>query len=310
MSGVDVIVTMTTPPLLGVVGGILQRCRGAKHYIWAMDLFPEALADLDHIHAKSWIARILYWISDWSYASTEGIIVIGECMRRRLLERAIPERKLHVAENWADGNSVFPIARSPEGPLVLLYSGNLGLSHDVDTILFAIEALKNDVRFQFRFVGGGPRQKQIQDFCLNRDVQNVSFLSYCPREQLSESLSEADIGLVTQRPTCAGSVVPSKVYGLMAAGRPLLYVGPRNTTMPFWIIERFQCGWLVDCGDGPGLVALLNTLHERRDLVRSAGLRAREAFLSHYDMPQSVARICSLIGAVDISAAPRQVNVA
>jgi len=181
--------------------------------------------------------------------------------------------------------------------MVVMYSGNLGLSHDVDAVLFAIRELKEDPRFQFRFVGGGQRQKDLQALCNQEGLANAVFLPYCTRSKLAKSLSEADIGLVTQRAASAGSVVPSKVYGLMAAGRPILYVGPKAAT-PNWIVERFRCGWQVECGDGPALVELLQELHTREDLILSAGSRAREAFLQHYDQPQGVERICSLIGAI------------
>ena len=232
-------------------------------------------------------------------------------MRQRLAERHIPDHKLHVAENWADGREISPIERKGAGPLHITYSGNLGLSHDVDTVLYAIKALKDDARFHFRFIGGGQRQKYVQGICAAEDLRNVSFQSYCPRTRLAESLSEIDIGLVTQRPASAGSVVPSKVYGLMAAGRPILYIGPRTTT-PFWIIERFRCGWQIDCGDGPGLVALLNQLEAQPEMVPAAGARARHAFLENYDLPRGVARFCSLLGASGAAAGftPEQVAVA
>jgi glycosyltransferase involved in cell wall biosynthesis len=292
----DLIVTMTTPPVLSVVGAILQRRHRAKHYIWVMDLFPEALVDVGIFHRDALVVRLLHFISDWSYRRADGVVALGECMRRRLAERQIPEHKLHVAENWADGREIFPIERKRTGPLHITYSGNLGLSHDVDTILYAIRALKDDARFHFRFIGGGQRQKYVQEICAAERIRNVSFQSYCPRTRLAESLSEIDIGLVTQRPASAGSVVPSKVYGLMAAGRPILYIGPRTTT-PFWIIARFQCGWQIDCGDGPGLVALLNELEAQPEMVPAAGARAREAFLENYDLPRGVARFCALLGA-------------
>jgi glycosyltransferase involved in cell wall biosynthesis len=216
-----------------------------------------------------------------------------------------------VAENWADGREIFPIERKRTGPLNITYSGNLGLSHDVDTVLYAIAALKDDARFHFRFVGGGQRQKYAQEICAAENFRNVSFQSYCPRTRLAESLSEIDIGLVTQRPASAGSVVPSKVYGLMAAGRPIVYIGPRTTT-PFWIVERFHCGWQIDCGDGPGLVALLNELEAQPGMVRAAGARAREAFLENYDLPRGVTRFCSLLGARRAASdfTPQQVAVA
>lgn len=293
---VDLVVTMTTPPLSSVIGGILQRVKGPRHFIWVMDLFPEALVDVGIFRPGSLVIRSLHWASDWSYRQADAVVAIGECMRHRLVERRISEDKLCIAENWADGREIFPIARNREGPLVIMYSGNLGLSHDIDTLLFAMKCLSGDPRFHFRFVGGGQRQRMVQAFCEEHNLQNVEFLPYCTRSKLAESLSQADIGLVTQRAESAGSVVPSKLYGLMAAGRPILYIGPRKTT-PFWIIERFQCGWHADCGDGPRLVTLLEELHARPDLVQSAGVRARNAFLREYDLPQGVSRICNLFGA-------------
>ena len=292
----DLIVTMTTPPLLSVVGAILQRKQRAKHYIWVMDLFPEALVDVGIFRADALAIRLFHFIIDWSYRKADGVIALGECMRRRLAERNIPEHKLHIAENWADGTEIFPINRERTGPLYITYSGNLGLSHDVDTILYAIRALKDDNRFHFRFIGGGQGQKAAQDACTAEGLRNVSFQAYCPRTRLAESLSEIDIGLVTQRPASAGSVVPSKVYGLMAAGRPILYIGPRTTT-PFWIVERFRCGWQNDCGDGPGLIALLNELESHPERVAAAGANGREAFLENYERSKGVARFCSLLGA-------------
>jgi hypothetical protein len=91
-----------------------------------------------------------------------------------------------------------------------------------------------------------------------------------------------------------GTVVPSKVYGLLAAGRPILYIGPREST-PAEIIRRFGCGWQVDCGNGQGVLELLKDLEAHRDKIAAAGARARTAFLGHYDLPQGVARICNII---------------
>lgn len=296
ISDVDVVITMTTPPMLGVIGALLQRWHGVRHYIWAMDLFPEVLVDIGTFRADSWVVRFLYKVADYVYARADGVITLGDCMRQRLLHRKIEARKLFVVENWADGNDVFPIRWDHDGPLVVLYSGNLGLSHDVNTILAAAGALQNDDRFHFRFVGGGAKRNEVIEYKRAKDPTNISILPYCVRASLAESLSQCHIGLVTQLPACIGSVVPSKVYGLMAAGRPILYIGPRGTT-PYQIIEQFQCGWHIDCGDEAGLVTLLNRLHADPDLIRSAGVRGSEAFRSHYDMPQAVQKFCTLIGA-------------
>ena len=290
----DVIVTLTTPPMLSILGTLLKGRRFEKHFIWEMDLFPEALAGVGWVRESSWIVRFLGWIADWSRRKSDGIIALGECMRRRLISRGIPASKIHVAENWADGRSIMPLPARRTGPLVLLYSGNLGRTHDINTILDAMESLKDNPRFHFRFVGGGPRRKELADRCSQKNITNISFAPYCRRDDLGSSLREGDIGLVTQRQECLGTVVPSKVYGLMAAGRPILYIGPRTSTSAE-IVHRFHCGWQVDCGEGARVADLLQELEANRDLVIAAGIRGRRALVEHYDLPQGVGRICGII---------------
>jgi colanic acid biosynthesis glycosyl transferase WcaI len=294
MPAADVVVTLTTPPMLPVIGAVLKKLRHRKHFIWEMDLFPEALVDVGLVKQNSWMVRLLGRMADWSRRQSDGVIALGDCMRRRLLDRGIPASLIHVAENWADGSEIFPLPTRRHGPLTVLYSGNLGRPHDVDTILYAMERLKDDPRFQFRFVGDGARRKEIADFCRRNRITNTSYAPYYPREEMSRNLMEGDIGLVTQREACMGTVVPSKVYGLMAAGRPILYIGPREST-PSHIIHRFRCGWQIDCGNGPAVTELLRDLEGHRDKVALAGARGRRAFLDHYDLPQGVARIYGII---------------
>jgi colanic acid biosynthesis glycosyl transferase WcaI len=296
MAPADVVVTLTTPPMLPVLGAVLKKLRHKKHFIWEMDLFPEALVDVGLMGRDSRIIRVLGTIADWSRRRSDGVIALGDCMRQRLLDRGIPDSKIHVAENWADGRDIFPLPARRSGPLTILYSGNFGLPHDIGTILCAITQLKNNPRFHFRFVGDGPRRRALADFCDRHGIANTSFAPYCQRNEICQNLNSADIGLVTQRRSCVGTVVPSKVYGLMAAGRPILYIGPREST-PGDIIRRFGCGWQVDCGDGAALIALLKELEMDRERVIAAGVRSRLAFVEHYDLPQGVARICSIITA-------------
>lgn len=228
-------------------------------------------------------------------------------MRRRLMERGVPGSKIHVAENWADGKDFAPTPCHRGGPLTILYSGNLGRTHDVDTFLYAMNRLKNNPRYHFRFVGGGARRKEVADFCQRNGIMNVSSADHCRRQDLSQSLCEGDIGLVTQLDECLGTVVPSKVYGLMAAARPILYIGPREST-PARIIARFNCGWQVDCGAGAAMVDLLQSLESHRSLIADAGARGRASFLEHYDLPQGVARVSNIITGTTSVAQPRRLT--
>jgi colanic acid biosynthesis glycosyl transferase WcaI len=294
----DLIVTLTTPPLLSLIGTIAKALRGSRHFIWEMDVYPDVAIDLSYFKADGWVARSTGALADWSRRHANGIIALGECMKERLLVRGSDPTRIFVADNWADGTSILPKARpfANDGRLVLLYSGNLGLAHDLDTLTGALLNLKEDTRFRFLFVGSGGRRDELASFVTTHNLQNVDLRPYVERESLGTSLASGDIGLVTQREECCGSVVPSKVYGLLAAGRPILFIGPRDAT-PARIIDRFRCGWHVDCGDVSGLTNVLQRLVNCPSEVALAGERAREALMEHFDLPIGVERIAVILGA-------------
>jgi glycosyltransferase involved in cell wall biosynthesis len=288
------VVTLTTPPLTSVFGRILKLSRGCRHFIWEMDVYPDIAVDLSTLKPRSTLTCIIGALADWSRRNADGIIVLGEEMKARLIARDIPEHKIHVAENWADGAEITPLP-FPKGRLVVHYSGNLGLAHDIETISSVIKQYANDRRFQFVFAGGGGRRQHMEDFCREQGVANALFRPYSSRAELGASLAEGHLGLVTQLPQTCGSIVPSKTYGIMAAGRPVLYIGPREAT-PARIIERFQCGWQVNPGDSAALASLLERLNSERHLIFEAGARARQAFEKYYDRPIAAARIVKILG--------------
>jgi colanic acid biosynthesis glycosyl transferase WcaI len=295
------VLTLTTPPLTSLLGTFLKMIRGCRHYTWEMDLYPDIASDLKILPAKSLLARTLMHIADWSRRKADGVIVPGEDMKARLIARGFPGHRIHVAENWADGREILPMP-FPEGPLVIHYSGNLGLAHDVETIMNALKQLGRDRRFRFVFAGDGAQRERVQNFCRVHDIRSASFLPWSSRSGLGLSLGSGHLGLVTQLSETCGSVVPSKTYGIMASGRPLLYIGPRNGT-PARIIEKYRCGWRIDPGDAPALVALLERLGEDRPLIRDTGERGRKAFELNYDRVIGVTRITDILG-LDRSVVP------
>lgn len=198
-----------------------------------------------------------------------------------------------TADNWASGSEIVPMS-FPDGPLTVYYSGNLGLAHEVETISAVIDRLANDPGYQFVFAGGGPRRAKLEAHFCQRSVTNVAFRPFCTNGQLSHSLAEGHLGLVTQIPETLGSVVPSKIYGIMAAGRPLLYIGPGEST-PARHIRSFDCGWRVEPGDVDGAIRLLRHLNANRQLLGEAGRRGRVAFDRYFDRPIGVARILAIM---------------
>jgi colanic acid biosynthesis glycosyl transferase WcaI len=291
----DVVVTMTTPPLLAVAGTIMKALRGTRHFIWEMDVFPDALVTVGALAERGLVTRILGWIQNCARRCSDGVIALGPCMRARLLAGGTPAHLVHVAENWADGSTISPGPNRRSGPLNVFYSGNLGLAHDINTIADAMRHFRNDSRFLFTFAGGGVGRAQLEQVCASQGIQNVRFLPYASRERMNEHLAQADIGLVTELSACMGTVVPSKVYGLMAAGRPILFVGPKEATSGL-LIQRFQCGWQIDPGDVRMVITLLEWLSVSRDEAWVRGERARAAFDRHYDLPHGVARVAAALG--------------
>ncbi|MCU1323876.1 MAG: glycosyltransferase WbuB [Acidobacteriaceae bacterium] len=292
----DLVVTLTTPPLLSLLGTLLQSIRGSRHFIWEMDVYPNVAVSLEYFKASGLADQITGALADFSRRRSNGIIALGECMKDLLITRGIDGSKIYVADNWADGRAITPKIRTFNAKdLVLLYSGNLGLAHDLDTITGAISNLREDKRFRFEFVGSGGRRKDLEAFCSVQRLNTVFLRSYTQRSKLGDSLGEGDIGLVTQIDSCCGAVVPSKVYGLLAAGRPVLFIGPKQAT-PARIIEQYGCGWQVDCGDVDGLTKLLLRLIENRHEIEIAAALARETLLDNYDLPIGVARISKILG--------------
>jgi colanic acid biosynthesis glycosyl transferase WcaI len=294
----DVVVSLTTPPLISLLGSSIKMLRGSRHLIWEQDIYPDVAIDLHYIQPGSVADRLTGLLADFSRRHADGIIALGECMKERLIRRGISSDKILIAENWANGSAITPMPR-PGNPdeLVLLYSGNLGLAHDLETFIGAAKNLRNDSRFRFIFVGGGGRRKELADFCEANEIHSVEFRPYVSRDRLSEGLAVGDIGLVTQQDVCCGSVVPSKVYGILAAGRPILFIGPRAAT-PALTVERHHCGWQIDCGDVIALTQLLRTLADNKAIVHEAGNCARQALVENYDLPHGIDRIHSILQAI------------
>jgi len=286
----DVVLTLTAPPGLAWIGWLLQQIRGCRHVAWEMDLYPDIAIALNMPVAR-WTSMML----DFPRRRADAVIAPGDCMKIRLLQHRIPEDRIVVAENWADGRMIFSLPFPMPRPLRILYSGNLGLAHDVATIRAVMVHLANHPDFRFVFAGGGLARRELIEFCQKRGIENVSFPSYVRLQDLGASLAECHVGLVTQKPSTLGAVVPSKIYGLMAAGRPVLYIGPAEAT-PALLIRRFECGWHFDCGDEAGVSAFLLRLVENPEELRRKGRNGREAFLTGYDKPAGVARVMRALG--------------
>jgi colanic acid biosynthesis glycosyl transferase WcaI len=303
----DVIVAKTDPPLLSVMVAPIARLKGVKLVNWLQDIFPEVAeaVDLGGRPGKTAL-RLLHPFRNWSLRVADMNVVVGETMVTRLLGLGVPAEGIRVIQNWADETLVFPIAPAqnalrqnwaPATRFLVVYAGNLGRVHDIDTILEAVTILNdravksstNNIARQilFIFVGGGAQRAQLEREVLRRRLANVRLHPYQPRERLAETLSVADLHLVSLNPKLEGLVVPSKFYGIAAAGRPTLFIGAPDGEIAR-LIDEARCGFTVSPDDAEAVVDRILQLAETPELCAELGARARAAFEQHWTKDRAV----------------------
>ncbi len=287
----DLVVTLTTPPLIGLIGTLSRRFRGARHIYWSMDLHPDASLALGRMSSKNPVVRTLSWLSDAVYRAADRVVVLGPYMADRIAAKHVRPGRVVPIPVWSRRDEIFPLPREGhplraqlglDGKFVAMYSGNLGLAHCFEEFLEAARRLQHRDDVVFLYVGGGPRLKEVQSVVEREGLKNVRLMDYFPREQLHASLSTADVHLISMRTEMTGIVVPGKLYGAMASGRPALFVGPDHCESADTIREA-GCGLTVRQGDVAGLVQGLERLADDPELAARMGAQGRAAFLAGHE---------------------------
>jgi glycosyltransferase involved in cell wall biosynthesis len=281
----DVVVTKTDPPMLKVLGPVLGRLTGARTVHWAQDLYPEVAEEAGVIEKGGVLAEALRRLSTAALRGHDEIVAVGRCMNERMVARRLRGDAISVVPNWPP-STVEPVPHEDnpfrrehdlDDRFVVMYSGNMGLAHPFGPVLDAAERLQNErPDVEFLLVGEGPRKAALKRRAARRNLANVRFLPFQPRERLAESLSAADLHLVTMEETMEGLVVPSKLYGVLAAGRPALFLGPGGSEAAR-VIEEHECGTVLPAVDGAGLSAAIRSWYDAPEALRDASQRAREA---------------------------------
>jgi len=287
----DVIVTMTTPPGLSIAVTFLKWALGeARLWVWEMDVYPDVVVATGGLSSGSLVTRLLQWIFTWSRRHADGIIVLGQCMKDRLIASGVPPERIHIAQNWAGSNAIDSALTLKLPPLRILYSGNLGMAHEVETIDNVLAILAAETGIQFVFAGGGAARPGLERRCRAANIPNVTFQSYGDTGTFAKNLQSCHVGLVTLRNGCEGTVVPSKVYSLMSIGRPILFIGPKAST-PARIIREHQCGWHFEPGNAAETCVLLKSLSADPTRIAEAGKNAKKAFEQHFNRASGTARV-------------------
>ena len=296
----DVIVALTSPPMIGLLGVLTKASRrsssGApvKFIYYAMDMYPDAQVASGMLRRGALIERLLRAITARTLKAADAIIVLGRDMEQLLREQyrsSAPANRIHIVRPWADSGELCFVDRSAN-PLAatlgigdhftVVHSGNFGIAHDADTIVQAIRLTEKDGNLTWLFIGAGRRIEEIAELARQEKWRHVRFLPYQDRDALNLSLNLGDAHLVTQLPEFTGVVVPSKLFGILAIGRPVLMVGPATSECAR-IVTEFGAGYAIPNGDGEGLAARVRELRDDAATREKAGRAARRALETRFD---------------------------
>lgn len=286
----DVLVALTDPPMLGALAAEVGRAAGARVVHWVQDIYPEIAA----VHFGALARPLLAGMRarrDAAWQSAAACVALGEDMALRVRAAGVPAERVHLLPNWAprelhESPSVAAIAERRrqaglDGRFVVTYSGNLGRVHEFATILAAAQRLREDVDVVFQFVGRGARFAAVESAVRQRGLVNVRLLPPEPRATLPLALASADAHLVTLLPAYASLVYPSKLAGVLAAGRPVLFVGPAQGDIAR-LLAANDCGASFAPGDGAGLAETILRWKFDPPAWRGLGAKARTAYLRHF----------------------------
>jgi colanic acid biosynthesis glycosyl transferase WcaI len=235
----DLILGMTSPPLLSYIGIKIAKIKKLKFVYWTMDLQPELSFVAKYLKANSITAQLLQKLGDFIFLHANKIIVLDTYMQKHISKRLnYTKKEIDIIPVWPVMYKVyhgsrldnpFRIKYGFKDKIVVMYSGNHSVMHPLTTLLEAAVSLKNDDRFLFVHIGGGTRLQEIKDYKTKYNLGNILILPYQPREIIHESLGSADIQVVSLGNDCVGYTHPNKIYGAMFIGKPILYIGPKKS---------------------------------------------------------------------------------
>lgn len=301
----DEVVAKTDPPLISVVAMVAARLRRAKLVNWLQDIFPEVASELAVNPLPRWLDALLRRLRNASLRAAETNVVLGSRMAQRLEGFAVPSDKIAVIENWSEVNVPPPISPAASRlrsrlaiwrEFVVAYSGNLGRAHEFQTLLGAATLLQRHRDIVFLIIGGGAALPPLKRAVLEQGLDNFRFLGYQPRSELHDSLAAADVHWVSLRPELEGLIVPSKFYGILAAARPVIFIGDPDGELARVIVPN-EVGMVVGVGEAADLAACIEALKANATRRLAIGERAHRLYRDRYAARRALDRWADILGA-------------
>lgn len=291
----NVMLISSTPPIQGAMAAMVKKCR-RDHipFIYVLqDIFPDSLVGTGMTHKGSLLWKIGRRIENFTYNNADKIIVISQDFKRNIMAKGVPEEKIEVIYNWVDQNAVVDVPREQNklfakynldpSKFYITYSGNIGLTQNMDMLLAVMEELKTEEPdVQLVLIGEGAYKAQVEKIVAEKNLSNVAMLPFQPYEDISHVFSLGDAGLVISKPGVGENSVPSKTWSIMSASRPVLANFDENELKE--IVNGTSassttgkpCGIFTKAGDKEAFKEAILTLYNNRELCNEYGRNGRQ----------------------------------
>ena len=281
---IDLIYLASTPPIQGALGAILKRIKKIPFVYNLQDIFPDSLVGTGLVRNSGLIWKIGRVIENFTYKHADKIIVISEDFKRNIMAKGVPEEKIVVVYNWVDQNVVKNIDRKDnklfdryhlnKNRFYITYSGNIGLTQNMDLLLDVAKGLEDNEEIQFVLIGEGAYKEQVKEIIDRDNIKNVTLLPFQPYEDISHVFSLGDVGIIISKPGVGENSVPSKTWSIMSASRPVLANFDENEIKT--ILSENECGVFTKAGDKQAFTDAILELCRNREMCRKYGENGRK----------------------------------
>lgn len=286
---IDLIYLASTPPIQGVLGGLLKKIKKVPFVYNLQDIFPDSLVGTGLAKKDGILWKIGRLIEDFTYRNADKIIVISEDFKRNIMGKGVPEDKIVVVYNWVDEEAVKYVAREKNilfdrynldrNKFYITYSGNIGLTQNMDMLLDVAKELESDPDIQFVLIGDGAYKNRVKEIIAERKIKNVTLIPFQPYEEISYVFSLGDVGLVISKPGVGENSVPSKTWSILSASRPVLANFDENELKT--IVNENQCGVFTKAGDKEAFRQAILELYRDKERCEQLGSNGREFILKN-----------------------------
>jgi glycosyltransferase involved in cell wall biosynthesis len=295
-------IIVTTPPFLPILGWIVHKIRKIRYVIIIHDIDPEISIKVGFIR-QGYLTNLWDKVTIYAMEDAEQLVVLGECMAQRIQQK-IPNNadKINIIQNWTDENYIKPMTKNENffakdnglvNSFIILYSGNMGVNHNLEVIIDAAKRLASD-SFSFVFIGEGVKKKQLVEKAEQLRLNNIRFFDYQPYELLPFTMTCSDVIIISQDKGLDGLCVSSKFYSALAAGRPIIALVGQTTEIAR-VVQSSSCGFVISDYDPVNIANRIIELKDNPELSKQMGENAREILESEFSRDGAIDKYYELL---------------